>query len=316
MIWEASFEPRIICLHIHQYIESSGSSRVTTSFGCTIYPATNQECGKSDDGITPDEIFSRQWSSVAREGRRKWKDRNIGIVANKVARGPVQLFVCRESRALALKRYERAFAGVARGGGFPERLSEKRIWVDFERDTIFVDNLDRGFLTRDHKSGRIDRAHPLTQMRFSVVEDMKRIKKLAIGGACRRLPGHELGKLGPILPHFLLESDYIWSAWLLWDLKSSRELFLDDSFGSPTPGKLQGRVLDEPREYAEEIRNEAIKVLAHSKNTSEGSDWEIPEVRVVRWHEWKDLRLGYVICHVGHTLESIRTEYVGRFLAG
>ena len=71
---------------------------------------------------------------------------------------PVALFVCRESRAIALQHssYERAFAGrnlvrapqnkrdeslVLSAETWLGECKEKRVWVDFERDEVVVDKL-------------------------------------------------------------------------------------------------------------------------------------------------------------------------------
>jgi hypothetical protein len=59
--------------------------------------------------------------------------------------GPVALHVCRESRAIALENYERAFRRTTRClqdyrsvQQWLERGYEQgRIWIDFKRDTIF-----------------------------------------------------------------------------------------------------------------------------------------------------------------------------------
>ncbi|KAH6666281.1 hypothetical protein B0J14DRAFT_604546 [Halenospora varia] len=70
----------------------------------------------------------------------------------KAPRGPVLLEVCRESRNVALRRYELAFPGQLL---LPEQskklrkevknemdrygMLEKRIWIDFDRDVVFLD---------------------------------------------------------------------------------------------------------------------------------------------------------------------------------
>jgi hypothetical protein len=321
MIWLESFETRIICLHIHQRLapphrDAKGNDLqmyqelVAVSFSCTILPVADSEDGKAQRSTAPDEVFQRHWNFVRKETR---KDRgDMGILAGRVPQGPVQLYVCRESGALALKRYQRAFAGVAIiPRGQPVRdvceyrsqadrqtwnrreLWEKRIWVDFERDVIFVDTLKRGALSLSFRTRPVD---PLVLMRLYAKEEIKKIRRLAVGGRWLMHWGSNvIDQIGPSLMgsqvsrqlqtrnHIAPGVKYEW----LMGLASLRELLLDDSFGSRR-GEIQGKVLQNYREGAEDVRIDALKFLAYGQRISQGLQWEIPEVRVLRSDEWRD----------------------------
>lgn len=102
-------------------------------------------------------------------------------------RGPVALNVCRESRQFALERYELAFAGTNLIPGdmlfedewIKGRFGEKRIWVDFKRDVIFI-------FAEDGELGRCGHPHswPFRLDRFVeyAKEEVGKIARLAIAG--------------------------------------------------------------------------------------------------------------------------------------
>jgi hypothetical protein len=110
------------------------------------------------------------------------------------ALGPVALYVCQESREIALQRYELAFGGVdvdldgSQKQYWENRRQEdkaewdrlclfhKRIWVDFMKDIIFVDGHHRTELY-----SKCSRREPLTLLRMYAPEEASKIKRLAIG---------------------------------------------------------------------------------------------------------------------------------------
>jgi hypothetical protein len=76
----------------------------------------------------------------------------------------------------------------------------------------------------------------------------------------------------------------------LTGLESLQEPFLDDSFGCKK-GETEGKVLQNYREGAGEVRIDVLQYFATGKRWCEGLTWEIHEVRVLRWDEWTDLSL-------------------------
>jgi hypothetical protein len=100
--------------------------------------------------------------------------------------GPVALYVCHESRAFALKRYQLAlggtncqpdddteFAEVWQKGSY----CEKKIWVNFEIDTIFL-----ALSAFDQEVSFIHGpfSNALTLLTLYAKEEAKKIKRLAI----------------------------------------------------------------------------------------------------------------------------------------
>jgi hypothetical protein len=283
-------------------------SRATTAitFTCTKFPVSDSYDNYDEKPTTPDEVFA---SHLALVEKREMETIAVGGIPP----GPVQLHVCHESRRLALKRYQRAFGGAwlipsgrlnreiwedktrtAHQEWHRRKLWEKRIWVDFERDIIFVDTLRRRPLSWDRT--RVD-GDPLVFMKKYAKEETSKIRRLAVGGRWvmpwgsniidqigRSLKGsaisHEqLANLGlpPSLKH----------EWLM-GLDSLKELLLDDSFGNKK-GTMRGSLLENCHEGADDVREDALKFLAHGKGLSQGLHWEIPELKVLRWDEWNDL---------------------------
>jgi hypothetical protein len=58
-------------------------------------------------------------------------------------------------------------------------LREKKIWVDFERDAILINTLERGTLSQNLAPRPAD---PLELMRLHAEEELKKIRRLAVGG--------------------------------------------------------------------------------------------------------------------------------------
>jgi hypothetical protein len=74
---------------------------------------------------------------------------------------------------------------------------------------------------------------------------------------------------------------YEWST----GLESLQELPLDNSSGCKKR-EIEGKVLQNYREGAEEVHIDVLKYFATGKRWSEGLTWEISEARVLGWDEW------------------------------
>ena len=344
MIWLASFETRIVCLHIHQriappYRDANGSElqgyqkTIAITFSSTVLTSSDPKDVDCGTPPTPDEVFQRHCETVRKAAKDHSGD--IGTLAGRTSRGPVQLYVCHESRALALKRYQRAFAGIAVRSSFSgllfraqlprgepsynleeglqidrqtwsrRQLWEKRIWVDFERDVILVDTLKRGPQSRNFRSP-MRPVDPLVLMRMYAKEEMKQIRRLAVGGRwvpknCH--PNDILNQIGSSLMGSqvsmqrearLLQGQPGNNARqgskyeFLLGFDSLKELLIDDSFGN-VKGTMKGKVLQDYRDGAEDVLKDAVKFFEFGKRMSEGLKWHTPELRVLRWDEWKNL---------------------------
>ena len=93
------------------------------------------------------------------------------------------LEVCSESRRVALRRYEGAFAGrnvalePVDGEEWDRKgFGEERLWVDFERDVLFVDAVSRARLYS--KCAPLD---PLGLLRRYALGEARKIRILALG---------------------------------------------------------------------------------------------------------------------------------------
>jgi hypothetical protein len=320
MIWLESFQSRILCLHTHQRIapphrdingkELKGFQKTAAvTFTCTVLPTSDSCSDNSREPKTPDEVFQAHLDYV----QKKQKKSDMGTMAlGRISLGPVQLYVCHESRALALKRYQRAFGGIylipssrlnrelwdSRGIADHQewhrrKLWEKRIWVDFERDVIFVDTLKREHLSQNFRLSLID---PLLLMKKYAKEETRKIGRLAVGGRWVMHSGsNDINQIGLSLMGSKIPSQQFvinirpgnGREWLT-GLDSLEELLLDDSFGNKK-GTLRGKALQDYREGAEDVREDALGFLAYGKRVNQDLSWETPEVRVLRWDQWNNL---------------------------
>jgi hypothetical protein len=302
-IWLLTLQPRVLYLHIHQRIEPPpydgddfiDGPRKTVSVSFTAQVAMLP--------LLPSEVFEKYANYVAPDPTTLDVDRSnekiydlhyANVVATrplsiKNSRGPVALEVCRESREVAMKRYELAFAGTNRALEPTEEqewnkkgFSEKRIWVDFERDIIFIDAI-----WRDRKYSKCAPHNPLGLLRRYAREDAKKIRRLALGTSLN------FGWGGGQLIHNLRGSHIpmgggapVWQRrweWF-WGLDSVVELFVDDHFKSQGEQHESG--------YLNGAKEEEWIAKAIAERMREGRkgcpEWiaEVPLVKVVRGSAW------------------------------
>jgi hypothetical protein len=155
-IWGLTFEPRILCIHINrriapkyrgkngrgQQIDDDTRKTLAISFTCTaLIPSSGEK-------VTPDDVFETRAEAIPQMTREVVK--KMGITSpGPTSLGPAQLYVCSESRAVAMKRYQLAFNGVdidlkpgdVREDWYQRKLEQRGIWVDFDNDIIFVDEV-------------------------------------------------------------------------------------------------------------------------------------------------------------------------------
>jgi len=317
-IWTLSFEPRVLCLHVQECTVPKYSDCVSNylnrgidnpfelvavSFTCTVLGPSNAK--------TPDEAFEARADSIPRIGRmtKKVVEGLRTMSPDPTSLGPVQLYVCSESRAVAMKKYQLAFPGVdvdaaidietqdrgedanprrkaARGYWYQRKLWEKRIWVDFNNDIILVDTISR-------RPDVLRAARESTLLRFLTEyagEDMKKITRLAIVGKWQLWQGSE--EIASLL--YNTGSNEFVSWHLLHQqrerptciefFENLRELLVDDGLKIP---KGDVRTLEQ-REDFEDLEAGILGFLGRLNRVR--PTWsKLPKVRLIRWDEWSEL---------------------------
>ena len=284
-------QPRVLYLHIHQRLEPPYSDeegfidgfRKTVSLSFTAQVATLR--------TLPSEVFRDYASFVAPDpttlnvdlgNDANYHERYAKVLATRPwsvrnSRGPVALEVCSESRDWAMKRYKLVFAGTDMGLESKDieqwdrkGFGEKRIWVDFERDTIFVDAM-----WRVRKYSKYAPLNPLGLLRKYAPAESKEIQKLALGTSwASGLGGSEIMEAlhGSQIP----KGDDI-PSWF-WGFENVKELLVDDHFkGSHhvSESSLLSFLEDE-----ETVSEEILEVMRE-----DCPEWTA-EVKVVRGSAW------------------------------
>lgn len=183
LIWDFTFTPRTLHIEVHEGATpalGSGSATQPWILSCRLKRACI--CFTAFDGLveSPDPIhFYREIRN--RHYTERVKNWTITPGMNTPPPpGPVALYVCHESRKLALKHYELAFGGTNCQPDTDTKFAdawqkagygEKRIWVNFEIDTIFV------ALGQTHYLGCP--GDILTMLTCYAKEEVKKIKWLA-----------------------------------------------------------------------------------------------------------------------------------------
>jgi hypothetical protein len=188
-IWVQTFEPRTITIEYHEGKHPSWGSAArpyfywqTATVACIIFTAS---VGVGLANPLDPYLYSAGQRMLAPRGTPSNNTIHYGM-KKAVPPGPVALAVCRESRAISLKRYQLAFAGknlVPNDQQFQEQwmkggFGQPKVWLDFERDVIFI---DRG----KEYIGQFGGTAPTTVMDHVIhhaKEDMKKIKNLAMRG--------------------------------------------------------------------------------------------------------------------------------------
>ena len=204
-IWDLTLKPRILCLHIHRRLAPllggpngellDGPMRtVAVSFTCSEFVASSTNSSHTAEGI-----FASFAQKVYQKHKDDGSDWRMGSLTGPTPLGPVALYVCRESREIAIQRYCLAFRGtnIDLDGNnkasweqrSPEdkaewdrcRLSDRGIWVDFSRDIIFVDGHFRLGLY-----SKCSPVEPMNLIRTYAPVETSNIKRLAIGAVSGR----------------------------------------------------------------------------------------------------------------------------------
>ncbi|KAH8676439.1 hypothetical protein BGZ60DRAFT_428962 [Tricladium varicosporioides] len=194
--------------------------------------------------------------------------------------GPSLLYVCSESREVALQYYALEFGGMHWMDGnrqFKERweryeLGEKKIWVDFKRDVVFLEFI------------HIFNIQNFMQILSYFMKDgnggsLGRIRRLGIGGAWPLGEGDRYSEIMRVLeePSFAstfstVEELLIWDACYIGETASA----------TPGPDNRFGK-----KDVIEEVRQRLEENVRRSLGDKEekgwwGKDRLIPVVRIMR----------------------------------
>jgi hypothetical protein len=295
-IWDLSFEPRILCLHVKEHTaprdpeganEPNVLDTVAVTFTCTVLDPASPRVPNDIFEVRAQALPQIRWSKKMTAGLRD-------IPSAPTSLGPPQLYACSESRSRAAKRYQLAFGGVdydlaakmrfrsskerkianrkrkvARESWQQKKLWEKRIWVDFDNDIIVLDTMKR----RDIMSP----TQKITALGLLIVyagEEVKKIKRLAVGGKSAYEICHHLKciyHIGTWIGPLAIER-----------FENITELLVDDSFRSPIPEIWQPGYPERQWLTGREVTKRSIV------------DWfvniDFPAVRMIREGEWYEPR--------------------------
>jgi hypothetical protein len=277
---------------------------VTVSFDCTVantYPSVE---------------FAEQFK---KHRPRTWLDKWIArgaihLFSRGSLRGPAALFVCHESRQLALQRYQPAFSSVTVevhnaffSPPYPGRwtirkledtrrwkdrkFGKKQFWIDFERDIVVVDTMKR--MGEDNPYYLFVPLHyPLGMIRTFAAEDGQKIKRLAIGGGRTPTTGDMIDAWcrGPLCHHSdtlmgrqVDIGEHNWE--YLMGFQSLEELLLDDTFEGDKFKVIPKECFFLNSDYAKET------ILTSLENSREqGPEWgaEVPNLRILEEADWNE----------------------------
>ncbi|KUJ16966.1 uncharacterized protein LY89DRAFT_718676 [Mollisia scopiformis] len=322
-IWQLSFEPRLLCLHMHRLItpepsdhSPSGLSKdsrkvIAVSFTCTALDSRSER--------TPNDVFV-EYSNISPPVSVDFL-RNMQVgPPGPTALGPVQLYVCRESRALAMRRYELAFGGTEQDNEnlnprqyaaleewHRKKLWEKKIWVDFNSDVVLVEVIPRR-LEFPAPPLRLPQPQPgwraLRCLNVYAPDEAKKIKRLAIGGKWP-LESDLWRELGLIICLNTLLTSHTMSIEFFTNME---KLLVDDSFQNPEDVQEQVQTeeqdkLEDPKMVEEGVQKwirDLVDCQQRRLRTDLGPErvitrpdkpvWkELPVVKVVHGNGWKRL---------------------------
>ncbi|CZR66566.1 uncharacterized protein PAC_16467 [Phialocephala subalpina] len=175
-IWEASLEPRILTAYeqrtfTRRHFNRSYPTWKVFAWGERPIPTcANVVTFTVIEGVHPDLSPTPFWAlpyfrRVIEDSVKDDPDAvdpfasrrgNLEKYIMKTPRGPAALYVCSESRQIALGRYQLGFAGShrSRSKAFDETFEEsganqRRAWIDWERDMILVRILKHTFQSPD-----------------------------------------------------------------------------------------------------------------------------------------------------------------------
>jgi hypothetical protein len=317
-IWTLTFEPRILCIHMYRRIAPKCSDQnevweqlddrnrmtLAVSFTCT---ALNPQ---RDENIVPNDVYQERANMLPQSKRFKLHDmdalKKLGTMSpGPTSLGPVALYVCSESRAVGTKRYEFAFKGKnialiqgdpdARADWHRRKLGERGIWVDFERDIVFIDSI----APEDRRSNVLSPTLMYTELGWFTAcakEEAKKIKRLAVGGRWSKVP-HIKRTLDLAMYKQVSRSAQSFASVTIRSFQRLRELLLDDGFKQPRTTYPQVYYPEVQYGIEEDRQQGEAKLLswllgdASRIERSPKPCWGSLEVRIVRGgeKEWNDL---------------------------
>ena len=231
-----------------------------------------------------DIIFGSKWPNRVREWR-------FDEYVPPVPRVPVALHVCRESRAIALEHYSLAFAGTNSLSQDPDLtalfnssgLGEKKIWVDWERDTIFVLKGDDFIVDM----GGIDSGPNYLDVlaRYAKDDTAKTQRLVIVGHWMIPNPRRSASDQNRKLSQTLIESLKLFTG--LRELVIYHTDVAFDDFASITEEGYEGRRLAAiVKTEADEVQKEVVSDLTTARAKDKTWTNDLPRIRVSRDLQW------------------------------
>lgn len=298
-IWMETLTPRLIYLHPskrHILTDYDPTKRCTEdSRHCVVSVRFNHSV--HTPGVLPGDEFRSYSSFALPEPSTIWEEDlpSQGEQAKFMVGRPLQyrsadppaaLYVCSESRRAAIRKgYVLAFRGknLHLEGEDKEyweknNLSEKGVWVDFERDMIMVD-----VSLNPDPHPRCESLRPLRLMKSYARRDTRRVKRIALGGPMSKILKAMRGKHVRI-PQRPEMAQYGWrQGWMRSiGFKALEEIWVDDEFSQISP------VLSRPEQAESRITTEMERGMSFFPKVADADIQPLPIVKVVRGAQWDE----------------------------
>lgn len=207
-----------------------------------------------------------------------------------VPRAPVALHICRESREVALEHYSLAFAGRNILSIDPDftalfnasGLNQKRTWVDWKRDTIFVVRGDQSFVEMRSVYGE---PFFLEVLAGYGGDDSEKIQRLAVAG--HWTPNPDRADQHKKLKEALVESVQLFPGLkelIIYHTDVSWEDFVSIPEEDDEAARRWAAALVRREEW--EVQEEIVRVLEEEKEKDDKWTTALPTVVVSRDWQW------------------------------
>jgi 2EXR family len=335
-IWSETMEPRILCLNINQHVSpatrdsndriDSAPRTLSIAFDCSVVPASPSNVFdeyrtrlKRLMGPTPSTKKYEEYNEYAeRHAQLAVVDCSGHILSEgKKVLQPMALYICQESRALALQRYQRAFGKITFRAGieffwnpFYSRenttirdqavIGEPKIYIDFQRDIIVVDSSwEMDYFDQWFRFPQQAPFNLLSLIRIFLKEESKNIQRLGVAARDSSSRDQVIGLLkGCNLSSRVVDwngtatryTEYT-EEWL-FGFDTLKELILDDiptagNYRRPIPPPYPPGValLGQPLMTLDE---ELLHYMGRSSATDPSLAEHPPKIRLVRTYDWSD----------------------------
>lgn len=292
-IWFETLVPRLIYLHPHRRLAPHDYDSECDEILDSLRPTVSVRFNYSlhTPSATPARAFADYASFAIPNPPKNNRMNSESLKYDRVlakqplayqsADPPAALYVCRESRSIAMRRgYTLAFKGVDRRLEEVDKqywqkntLSDKGVWIDFEHDLIMLDAMYR--LWMYSKCAPLE---PLVLLNKFFPDDVKRIKRLALGGHPGGILRALRGNCIPV-PHGQRWRT-AWQWWVGMRFDNLEEIWIDDEFEEERDEQWDSwhSQKDAEAQYS--------NALGMGKSKLPNCTSPIPQVRVVRGEDW------------------------------